>query len=1610
MTKRKSELNLQSSSENRKKREEWVNLSRDQKRARIKQILKRKADAREEQRQPKRIFCLPLQDKTNTVMSANDLEELQAFPTPFRPLSSQIDQPSSLSRREDEFELPTSSCARVCARENPGRGRPQHRGRGRPRGRGRGGMAGRGGANAAGGDGGGDGNNDVGNNGQQRGRGARGPRRPGRRRGRGRRGGGGNNAGGGGGGPPDDNNDNRAEYRDRRRFRLHNVGRRPIAANEPERFSLGAMDQRCIHCGALYFVGEVFNCCMGGNVTVPALPPLPNQLAALYTLNNAHSTNFRNHIRLYNNMFAFASMNYDLRLPPGNRSPVFRICGQIAHRVGPLHPPPDRNPSYGQVYIYDGNEAVRQRLANLPMRQDARLNDQVVDTIQGVMENYNPFAAAFKYMYEVELEEHRRAEERGEELPQVQMYFRENRRDPRRYNRPLHDEVAAVFVEGQDGGPPNREMVIRSRDDHLQPLPYYSANCDPMSYPLIFPHGEPGWTPRSVLLNMPNGNRQYTSIREYTAYQFAIREVFSPILQCGYLLQQYAVDQWLKIEEQRLQFIRDNQVQLRVDQYRGLMDHLERRQQRLNAQNGNPDIRPGRPIVLPSTHRNSSRNMQQRYQDAMTIVAKHGKPDLFITITCNPAWPEITNNLRPNQSWRDSPHLVTRVFRQYLQNIVLDLWENGILGRSLAMIHVIEFQKRGLPHAHLVLTFEQDDRLRDAADVDSIISAEIPSRQQFPLLHETISNQMMHGPCGQANPNCPCMVNNRCSKNFPFPFCDHTNINVRGYPQYQRRQNGRVVHKQIPGGGIVALTNQHVVPYNPFLCQKYNCHINVEACLTIAAVKYLYKYIYKGHDCADVRIREQWHHDEIDHYLSTRYVSAMEATWNIFAFPVQHMSHSVERLPVHEFGLQNVVFEEGREEEALENARRGNSKLEAFFLLNRQDPQARHLLYTDIIGHYTWNNNTKTWRRRRRNRPFTLCRMNSVSPRDQERFHLRLLLQHIPGPRSYEDLRTVNGVVLDTFKQACVANGLVNDNQVWRQIMLEAVDNIMPRQMRNTFAYLLVFANVMDPLQLWEEFRDRLCEDYTHRRVPVERAYLEGLADIHFVLRWHGFTLSNFNLPEQGVPVRPEVDVQQNFNAQPDAVRDTLNQEQLHAADTVIEAVREASLLRNAGLPENRERLFYIDGRAGTGKTYLYNYIISVLRQDNYNVSTSAWTGIAAVLLHGGRTIHSTFKVPVSKDDKLHCIVNNQSEYANYLRSIDVFILDEASMISKPVLEAIDALMQDICQSPLPFGGKVFVLGGDFRQTLPIPPSRNNNVMHYCIKNSNYWHKFVQLSLVTNMRARGEAEVEFDNFLLSVGSNTRPTKPDDPFHGCIELPQDLMEQGQLTELIFPENLRQEDLASRVILTPRNDESLKVNDLVLDRHHGQAHVYYSADVAECPDDPDEAVNYSPELLHSMTPTGLPPHKLTLKVGCIVMLLRNLNPARGLCNGTRLRVVQLARHSICAEILTGDERGTIVMIPRILLRPSDTNMPFILNRTQLPLRLAYCMTINKAQGQTFDKVGLYLPDACFSHGQLYVALSRVRRRQDLKIKIKQTNKQGYHMGIAYTYNVVEPLALL
>ncbi|XP_021974578.1 ATP-dependent DNA helicase PIF1-like [Helianthus annuus] len=131
--------------------------------------------------------------------------------------------------------------------------------------------------------------------------------------------------------------------------------------------------------------------------------------------------------------------------------------------------------------------------------------------------------------------------------------------------------------------------------------------------------------------------------------------------------------------------------------------------------------------------------------------------------------------------------------------------------------------------------------------------------------------------------------------------------------------------------------------------------------------------------------------------------------------------------------------------------------------------------------------------------------------------------------------------------------------------------------------------------------------------------------------------------------------------------------------------------------------------------------------------------------------------------------------------------------------------------------------------------------------------------------------------------------------------------------------------------------------------------------------------------------MPPHALHLKEGLPIMLLRNVNPSQGLCNGTRLIITDLGKFVIKARILTGSNRGDTALIPRITLSSTKSKWPFIMKRRQFPVKPCYAMTINKSQGQSLKVVGLYLPRPVFSHGQLYVALSRVTTPEGLKIVI-------------------------
>jgi ATP-dependent DNA helicase PIF1 len=195
------------------------------------------------------------------------------------------------------------------------------------------------------------------------------------------------------------------------------------------------------------------------------------------------------------------------------------------------------------------------------------------------------------------------------------------------------------------------------------------------------------------------------------------------------------------------------------------------------------------------------------------------------------------------------------------------------------------------------------------------------------------------------------------------------------------------------------------------------------------------------------------------------------------------------------------------------------------------------------------------------------------------------------------------------------------------------------------------------------------------------------------------------------------------------------------------------------------------------------------------------------------------------------------------------------------------------------------------------------------------------------------------------------------------------------------------LAGRAILSPLNNAVDEINELCLNGIPGDLIVCNSADTTIQLDD---ATRFPTEYLNSISVNGIPPHRLLLKIGAPIMLLRNINPKEGLCNGTRL--ILMAKHGemLQCQIAGGERGGRVVFLPRITFTPTSTEeFPMEWKRRQFPVRTSFAMTINKSQGQSLERVGVWLEESVFSHGQLYVACSRVGDPSNIKIAVKKHN---------------------
>nr|XP_043614567.1 ATP-dependent DNA helicase PIF1-like [Erigeron canadensis] len=652
-----------------------------------------------------------------------------------------------------------------------------------------------------------------------------------------------------------------------------------------------------------------------------------------------------------------------------------------------------------------------------------------------------------------------------------------------------------------------------------------------------------------------------------------------------------------------------------------------------------------------------------------------------------------------------------------------------------------------------------------------------------------------------------------------------------------------------------------------------------------------------------------------------------------------------------------------------------------------------------------------------------------------------MLLNVVKGPQSYKDLKTVNERVCESFKEACYAYGLLNDDREWSEAITEAKSWATGPQLRQLFVTMLLFCEVSSPINLWNAHWEDFCEDILYRKRKLfmfpglqlsdEQKKNYCLMDIQDLLHKNGKSLEDY-------PDLPKLDPALVTNDDNRLIREELTynrmaeaaeHEQLYASlnsdqHSIYEQVLKSVHTKTGGF-------YFVYGPGGTGKTFLYKAIITRLRSEGLIVLAVASSGIAALLLPGGRTAHSRFVIPVELFETSTCGIKQNTHLAELMQQVKLIIWDEAPMCQRYAFEALDKSLKDILGYKDPtnrtriFGGVTVLLGGDFRQILPvIPKGKRQEIVQACINKSELWKQCQMFTLTRSMRVNelttsGDIDTrkqQFNKWVLDVGDGAVPAKakPGEDEPTWIKIPQNFIidyTTSPIDEIIsetFPDFLERQDdeeyLRERAILTPKNDDADEINETMLNKLNRPGKTYKSSDeVCKASTDSTEQESLYPvEFLNTLTFPGMPPHELHVKEGLPVMLLRNVNPAQGLCNGTRLLITGLGRFIIKARIITGSKIGDTALIPRITLSSTKSKWPFILKRRQFPIKPCYAMTINKSQGQSLNFVGLYLPKPVFSHGQLYVALSRVTTPEGFKVLMiedNDTNLKHHTRNIVY-----------
>ena len=1135
--------------------------------------------------------------------------------------------------------------------------------------------------------------------------------------------------------------------------------------------------------------------------------------------------------RVVNSALALASQVVRRREMPRRGMQAYVINMRIAHLMGPLRPNEGQAPRFAQLYLFDPETngmndedttqadlpevtSHRQRQLNqwfrraraeggaAPSRNARRVLLQLVDDLETMFHEVNPYVRDFRTAANV-LSSLPLESQQGVQLVldrdarpsavgnagavhHTRVYDARTAYRGRALQPHLFREVAML---ADPAGITSSDFCLQARGGGLQQLPFLHRSFDPLYFVLLFPYGDNGWhselyrvAPHTVAGRDTWGNpnlmthaaRPRVSALQFYGHRLHWRrgrdyEGGRCVLSGGRLLQEYVCTAYARVEGNNLNYHRQRQSFYRTSTLHAL---------RQEVQTARVEQRPvgqcGQPTYLPSSFTGGVRDMSNRFQDAMAIVRELGRPSLFITMTCNPKWPEIVQSLPYGSKAEDHPEIVARVFNLKLNELMDDLTKRHVLGRTIGHMMVVEFQYRGLPHAHILLIMAPGDRISTADMVDQVSVAELPPRNTpgNERLRALVMEHMVHNDCTN-DATCRCRVNGVCRWKFPKLFSTSTAWSDDSiYPLPRRRQGYEYEGTDRTGRTV---DSRWIAPYNPMLLLKYECHMNVEVCSSVMAVKYLYKvacnfsnaafamfpvptayppplvssvepaglqYIYKGPDQASVRAQGVWNRDEIAVFESMRYFGAAESCWRLFSFGLFSRSPAVVRLHLELEEDARVTYRAGAEAQAAAQEARA-SMLTAWLEFcrrpqhspNRPLPQGwQALTYLQFPRHFIYEPGADRWqpspaRSNRQDPP--VGRLPPVSlQQNEEKFYLRLLLTNITCEEVQQLVTVPVGVhqlrgTHETFKEACVQRGLAADDREWEYALAEAREVGMPGAIFELFLFIVAHNSPMDPIQLfesnWDAMYDSRAEQYAAlplhaqrlgvrvtvlQRLVVRREMadaLEGLLGHTAQLRLPAVTDEEQDLLEgmQAISNEPRLmraaraydrDVEQAaFDAKAARIEEQPSQR------AALNRIRQAYVGQESGA-------FFLDAPAGSGKTYVLQCIMHMVRASGDIVIVVSTTGITALELAGGSTLHSLLKAPlkVTADSKL--AIDYQSVLGRLVRQAKLMVYEEAAMHPCFMLDAIDRTFRDLRSDPqdpwstnaeLPFGGLLIIMAGD---------------------------------------------------------------------------------------------------------------------------------------------------------------------------------------------------------------------------------------------------------------------------------------------------------------------------